>query len=103
MPYGLSEQTVNKIISILEQQPELEEAILFGSRAKGTNREGSDIDIALKGNKLNFQTIKKIELRLDEQLLPYEINLVLYKSIENQDLTEHINRKGIAIYKKTDL
>jgi len=103
MPYGLSEQIVNKIISVFEKQPEVEEAILFGSRAKGTNREGSDIDITLKGSTLNFQAIKKIELRLDEQLLPYEINLVLYKSIKNLDLREHIDRKGISIYKKTEL
>ena len=103
MPYGLSEQIVNKIISVFEKQPEVEEAILFGSRAKGTNREGSDIDITLKGSALNFQAIKKIELRLDEQLLPYEINLVLYKSIKNLDLREHIDRKGISIYKKTEL
>jgi predicted nucleotidyltransferase len=102
MPYGLSEHAVNKIISVFKKQPEVEKAILFGSRAKGTNREGSDIDITLKGSQLNFQTIKKIELRLDEQLLPYAINLVLYKSIKNQDLREHIDRKGIIIYQKTE-
>lgn len=101
MPYGLSEQTLNKIISVFKKQPEVEEAILFGSRAKGTNREGSDIDIALKGNELNLQIMKKIELHIDELLLPYEINLILYHSIKNQELTEHIKRKGIRIYQKT--
>lgn len=100
MPYGLSNQTLNKLKTIFKDNQKIEEAVIFGSRAKGNYREGSDVDIAVKGKQLNYQDLKQIELKTDELLLPYELNLVLFHSINNTELTEHIERAGITIYKR---
>jgi len=102
MPYGLSANVLQQLISVFEQNPQTEEAVLFGSRAKGNFREGSDIDIALTGQDLTINALKKLELKINDLLLPYEVNLVLYDSITNSDLTEHIDRAGIRIYKKQE-
>ncbi|MBS3774081.1 MAG: nucleotidyltransferase domain-containing protein [Bacteroidales bacterium] len=98
MPYGLKETVINKIRQTLASFPEAEEAILYGSRAKGNFSNGSDIDLALKGNSLNQSILQKIRRELDDLLLPYTIDIAIYHSIENQDLTDHIKRMGIVLY-----
>lgn len=98
MAFGLSEHIINKLVNLFDKNDQVEEAILFGSRAKGNYREGSDIDIALKGNKLTLKTLKKIEVQIDQLFLPYEVNLVLYHYINNPVLSDHIKRVGISIY-----
>lgn len=98
MAFGLSEHIINKLVNLFDKNDQVEEAILFGSRAKGNYREGSDIDIALKGNKLTLKTLKKIEVQIDQLFLPYEVNLVLYHYINNPVLSDHIESVGISIY-----
>ena len=98
MAFGLSEHTINKLVNIFDGNNQVEEAILFGSRAKGNYREGSDIDITLKGKNLTLKTIKTIEVQIDNLFLPYEVNLVLFNYITNPLLIEHIERVGISIY-----
>ena len=74
----------------------VEQAILYGSRAKGNYKEGSDIDLTVKGN-LTFDDLVKMSVNLDDLNLPWKIDLSLYTQIENKDLLDHIDRVGIAI------
>jgi uncharacterized protein len=97
---GLSQNTIKKIIAVLTQHPELEKAVLYGSRAKGNYRPGSDIDLTLFGNNLTFAQLNKIEIQLDDILLPYSFDLSLFQHIENPALIEHIMRVGIVFYQK---
>ena len=100
MKYGLKEQTINKIIKVFQSFPEIEQVILYGSRAKGTNKPGSDIDLTIKGKELNLQLINKIDLELDDLLLAYTFDLSIYNQIDNQELLEHIKRVGKEFYHK---
>ncbi|WP_250657374.1 nucleotidyltransferase domain-containing protein [Alkalimarinus coralli] len=100
MPYGLSEETVNKITSVLARYPEISTAVIYGSRAKGTYRPASDIDITLIGDGLTHDILLSIEIALDDLLLPYKIDLSLHSQIENVDLLGHIERVGIPIINK---
>ena len=99
MPYGLSQPVLNKLIIVFQKIPEIEEVVLFGSRAKGTYKEGSDIDLALKGARLDMQILRKIELYVEGQLLPYRVDIILFHQIKEEALIGHINRVGICIYK----
>lgn len=74
--------------------------ILFGSRAKGNFKEGSDIDLALIGEDLNLSILSKIDHSFDELNLPYTFDIVIFDRIDNPDLVEHIKRAGIVIYEK---
>ena len=94
MPYGLSKETLEKINIVFQRFGEVEEVILYGSRAKGNFKPGSDIDIVLKGEALNLHLLNRISLELDELLLPYIFDVSIYHHINNQDLKEHIRRVG---------
>ena len=99
MRYGLTEHTIKKIISIFNKIPKIEEVILFGSRAMGNYREGSDVDLALKGENLDMNELLKLSAELDELDLPYHFDLLIFEKIEHRDLLDHICRVGQTIYK----
>lgn len=90
-----------KIIrQILEQSTHIQSAIVFGSRAKGTNKPGSDIDLAIKGIEVGKDDIAALWAAFEESLLPFFVDVISYESIRNPDLKEHIDRVGISIYQR---
>ncbi len=96
--YGLLQQDLDTLYDALRRFPNIEQAILFGSRAKGNFRPGSDVDIALKGKDLS-QTVLQLSTYLNQEtLLPYQFDIIDYTSIDNQDLIEHIDRVGIVLF-----
>jgi type I restriction enzyme S subunit len=98
--YGLKAIHIDKIISVFDKYPDIYKAILYGSRAKGNYREGSDIDISLVGDQLNLNKLLRIETELDDLLLPYNIDISIFDKIENQELIQHIKRVGIVLYER---
>lgn len=98
--YGLQSHTIKAIQKIFAEHPAIRKAILYGSRAKGNYRNGSDIDITLIGEMLTLSEQFQIEIKLDDLLLPYKVDLSIYHKIENCDLKEHINRVGKVFYEK---
>lgn len=101
MRFGLQEFTIEQIHSILSQFPEVEQVILYGSRAKGTHHASSDIDLTFIGQLFNLTTLNKISWQLDDLLLPYTFDLSIYDQIKQPDLLDHIERVGIIFYKKS--
>ena len=91
---------MQKILRVLAQYPQVEEAVLFGSWAKGTARPGSDIDIALKGSAINLHVLNRISRDLDEQLIPNAIDLCIYDRIKDPDVLDHIHRVGKTMYSR---
>ncbi len=73
--FGLSDKTIELIREVFSKHPQVEKAVLYGSRAKGNYRPGSDIDLTLLGESLNLTELQKIELELDDLMLPYKIDL----------------------------
>jgi predicted nucleotidyltransferase len=97
-PYGLSPAQISAIQAVLQGHPEVERAILYGSRAKGNYRPGSDIDLTLQGKELDWSALAKIANDLDDLLLPYTIDLSIYHTLENAELISHIRRVGVNLY-----
>ncbi len=94
----LDTQTIQAIRAVFASEPKIQTVILFGSRAKGTAKQGSDIDLALIGNApLTFRDICRLDNQLDELDLPYQIDLIDYHTITNSELKDHIDRVGIII------
>lgn len=98
--YGLQAHTIEAIQGVLAQYPQVEKAILYGSRAKGNYRNGSDIDLTLFGNSLDLNVLQKIEIALDDLLLPYTIDLSIFHQIQNPELINHIRRVGMVFFEK---
>jgi predicted nucleotidyltransferase len=98
--FGLSEQTLATVRAILADYPEIEQAILYGSRAKGTYSKGSDIDLTLIGDRLDHRLLAKIAGRLEDSPIPYQVDLSLRSDIDNPNLLAHIDRVGVEIYRR---
>ncbi len=98
--HGLPASTVEKVATVLARFPEVDRAILFGSRAKGTHKPGSDIDLALVGEHLDWRTIGKIYDALDDLLLPFRFSLVHYGASTDPDVAGHIARVGISLFER---
>lgn len=95
--HGLDKLTVRRIVDLLAEYPEIRRVILFGSRAKGNFRPGSDIDLCVDAPGLNLSRQLDIETRLDDLLLPWKIDLVHLQAIDNPALLEHIERVGVVL------
>lgn len=100
MRFGLKEKDIEKIHQVFSSVSQVEEAILYGSRAKGNFRNGSDIDIVLKGKELDLRLMNQLSVKLDDLLLPYMLDLSVYKQISDPDLLDHIRRVGVIFYQK---
>jgi predicted nucleotidyltransferase len=98
MPYGLSEETLARIHDVLAAHADVERAVLYGSRAKGNFRAGSDIDLCLIGADLSLTQQLQIESELDDLLLPYKIDLSRLHALDNPALIDHIRRVGVTFY-----
>ena len=101
MIYGLKDTTIQKIRQVLADHPDVQKAVLYGSRAIGSYKSGSDIDLTLTGRALNLQQLNAIEIELDDLLLPYEVDLSICHQIDNSDLLEHIMRVGVVFYDRS--
>jgi predicted nucleotidyltransferase len=99
--FGLPSDVVSQIRSVFGAFPQIESVIIYGSRAKGNYRPGSDIDLTLVAPTLSISHLFEIENELDDLLLPYKIDLSLFHQIENPDLVDHIQRVGKLFFKHT--
>ena len=100
MEYGLEDSTIEKICSVLNQFTSISKAVLYGSRAKGNYKKGSDIDLCLFGKDIDQLLVYRIEESLDDLLLPYQFDLSAYSSLSNKELIDHIDRIGVVFYQR---
>jgi uncharacterized protein len=101
--FGLSENTIDKINRVLSHYPEVNKAILYGSRAKGNYRNGSDIDLTLLGgDDMNLSILARILSEIDDLLLPYSFDISIYADISDPDFLDHIERVGEIFYTRDD-
>lgn len=102
MNFGLKTQDLEFIIKTILKFPEIEKAAIFGSRAKGNHKPGSDIDIAIFGENVSFTTISKLHAILEEESpMPYFFDVFDYIHSDNKELKAHVDRVGITIYEKS--
>jgi len=99
MQYGLSNETLHTLNSIFSRYQDIRQAVLYGSRAKGNYRNGSDIDVTLKtGADFTFTDLLRLGNDFDDSDMPYFVDVSIYDDISNYDLKAHIDRVGKVIY-----
>lgn len=98
--YGLPLTAVSRIRAVFARYPQISQVILYGSRAKGNFRSGSDIDLTVKGKGLTYDNLNQLEFELDDLLLPYKIDLSLYAMLDHAGLLAHIARVGKLFYEQ---
>ncbi len=100
MNHGLTDATVAAICGVFARFPSVNKAVLYGSRAKGTFKPGSDIDLTLIGQHLTSAELGAIADELDDLLLPYQIDLSIFQKLNHEKLKEHVERVGRVIYER---
>lgn len=98
--FGLSDASIKKLLSVFEKKTSIQKAIIYGSRAIGNFREGSDIDMTLFGESLVEKDLFVLLDEIDDLLLPYTLDLSIYHLLKNEDLKDHINRVGKIFYER---
>lgn len=89
------------LLQSIDQFPEIEKVIIFGSRAMGNFKPGSDIDLAIFGKHIDFKLTSHLHSKLNEELpIPYYFDVINFNSLNNNDLKNHILKKGIVIFEK---
>ncbi|MCY1276480.1 polymerase beta, Nucleotidyltransferase [compost metagenome] len=96
--FGLPAQAIEKLNGVFERWPQIQRVLLYGSRAKGNYRPGSDIDLSIEGENLSLSQLMAIENQIDELLLPWMVDLSLKHRIDNPALLDHIQRLGVPFY-----
>ena len=95
---GLSPKELEILQNVFKKFDDIKEVILFGSRALGTHKTASDIDLAIKG-KVDINTLSKLKYTLEEDTnLPYFFDVVIYDNLDNLELKKHIDEFGERIY-----
>jgi len=103
MKFGLQESTIERIRAIFAKYPQVEKTVLYGSRAKGNYRDGSDIDLTLFGGAdLTLGVLHKMMDEIDDLLLPYTIDLSIFNQISDRNVIEHIQRVGVTFYERKE-
>ena len=101
MNFGISEKSINMIIETLKKWVEIEKAVVFGSRAMGNYKNGSDIDLAIYGSEVREEIINDVRVQLNEELpLPYYFDIIHYESLVHEGLKEHIDTFGKLFYER---
>jgi len=100
MKYGLNEETIEALQRVFRKHDKIEQAIIYGSRALGTHKTGSDVDLTLVAPGCLMRDLLYIENELDDLLLPYQLDLSLYHHIDNPELLSHIARIGLTFYSR---
>lgn len=95
--FGISDAYLHALQATITQFRDVEKALIYGSRAMGTHKKFSDIDIALVGKHISEKTLCELDEAIDDLLLPYEVDLTALEGIKNDALREHIERVGRTI------
>lgn len=99
MDHGLSERTLETLDAVFKKYPGIKQAVLYGSRAKGNYRPGSDIDLALiTDNTFTRTDLLDVSGDFDDSDMPYTVDVLVYGNLSNPDLKAHIDRVGKVLY-----
>ena len=98
MTDGLKDAHREAIIAVIAANDRVERAVLFGSRATGTNTVTSDVDIALFGDRLTLTDQARLATAVEKIPMAQSVDLILYDSIRDPTLRKHIRREGVEWY-----
>lgn len=94
---GIPPEVTARILALLVEQEPIQRVVLYGSRALGRQRSGSDIDLCLEAPEMDLAELLVLGAQLDDLLLPWRIDLQLRHLIRHPGLLEHIDRAGITL------
>lgn len=101
--FGLTERDMKTIRSVFQSYPEVKTVHVFGSRAKGNYRPGSDVDLAIMNKGVNSTVLSRLIGKFEESNLPYNIDLVDFTKLTKREFIDHISRVGTPFFKQGEM
>lgn len=102
MTFGLRDTDITYMHDLFRQHPDIEQVWVYGSRAKGTNRPGSDVDLALIGSDVKHETVSHVHFVLEEDSpMPFFFDVLYWNTLTNQKLKDEIERTGKLLYERS--
>ena len=98
--FGLTDRDMKTLQDIFKKYPDVKKVFVFGSRAKGTYKQGSDIDLVIMNEGVQDTFIRTIKSDFEESSLPYIVDLVNYPTLKHPELKNHIDRVGVPLFQK---
>ena len=98
MKFGISTEDHDKVCSVFSNFKSITRVVVYGSRAKGTYKPGSDIDLCITEGFVDFHQMNQLKNQLDDLNLPYTIDLSNFEELTNSELKSHIERVGLVFY-----
>ena len=96
----MTDDELQLLLSLFARQKEIGQVILYGSRAMGTHKPFSDVDITLIGIGLKRSHLTRLMAEIDESILPYSFDISIFSQLTNPDLIEQIEKTGIVLYSR---
>jgi len=100
MDFGLSERALNSLRAYFAGVLEVEQVILYGSRARGDHHKGSDIDFMLIGSSITPRLLSKMDMEIDDLLLPWFIQITDRKEIRDALFLEVVEKEGVVFWER---
>jgi len=97
--FGLKIATINSLKVLFSKHSQIEKVILYGSRAKGDYKNGSDIDLTIVAPSMSTNELLKLENEIDDLMLPHKVDLSLQHQIESDKMLDHIQSVGVEFYR----
>lgn len=100
--FGIYDKSYRLMTEVFESFSEIERVILYGSRAMGNYKKGSDIDLAIVDEAVNLHTVNKLSDKLNEEIpVPYYFDVLDYNTLANAQLKKHIDKEGKLLYSRS--
>ena len=98
MKFGLSDTVIKELQDVFRRHANIKKVLIFGSRSKGNYRAGSDIDLAVIGNDIDYNLLLSILCEIDDLELLYSVDLLDYQKKKGTSIGDHIDRVGQVFY-----
>lgn len=98
MKFGLSDTVISELQEVFRRHANIKKVLIFGSRSKGNYRAGSDIDLALVGNDIDYNQLLTLRCEIDDLDFLYSVDLLDYQQKKGTPLGDHIDRVGQVFY-----
>ncbi len=98
--FGLTDRDMTTLHDILRRYPDVQQVCIFGSRAKGTFKHGSDIDLAVMNPDVSDAIIRRIKADCDDSSLPYMVDVLHFAALTDNAVKDHVMRVGVLFFER---
>ena len=98
---GIPQANSQQLLELIRSHPHVQKVVLYGSRALGRQRAGSDVDLCLVAPSMALGELLELGAALDDLLLPWQIDLQLRHLIAHEGLVAHIERAGQLLWERS--